>query len=259
MSRTSDLATSPAATPLEVLGTDEVHVWLVDPDAIADPTLLARYAELLNPEEVARRDRFRFDKLKHDFVVARALVRTTLSRYLAARPQDWQFAANSYGRPEISQPTTAGRLRFNLSHTRGLAAVAVTWDRDLGVDVESIDRRNSTLQIARRFFAPAEVDELMSFPRGEQGWRFFDYWTLKESYIKARGMGLAIPLDQFAFCTQARPHVTIAFTPPLEDDPAAWQFFQDSPSPRHRLALGIRHSAHERLRVTTRWTTPLAD
>ncbi|MBL8830538.1 MAG: 4'-phosphopantetheinyl transferase superfamily protein [Planctomycetaceae bacterium] len=259
MSRPSDPALSSPAQPVEPLAGDEVHIWLVDPDAITDPALLARYAELLNPEEVARRDRYRFDKLKHDFLVARALVRTTLSRYAAVRPAAWQFEANQYGRPEIHSPAIGGRLRFNLSHTRGLAAVAVTWDRDLGVDVESIDRRNSTLQIARRFFAPAEVDELMSFPRGEQGRRFFDYWTLKESYIKARGMGLALPLDQFAFCTQARPHVTIAFTPPLEDDPAAWQFFQDTPSPRHRLALGIRHPAHDRLRVTTRWTTPLVD
>jgi 4'-phosphopantetheinyl transferase len=245
------------ASPLEPLGPDEVHVWLVDPDTIDDPTLLARYAELLNAEESARRERFRFEKLRHDFLVARALVRATLSRYAAVQPANWQFAANSYGRPDIAEPSAYTRLRFNLSHTRGLAACAVTWDRDLGVDVESIDRRNATEQIAHRYFAPAEVAELSSFPHAEQGHKFFDYWTLKESYIKARGMGLAIPLDQFAFCTLAKPHVTITFTPPLEDDPASWQFFQASPSPRHRLALGVRHPHDDRLRVQMRWTTPL--
>lgn len=248
----------PTNSAVESLGPDEVHVWLTDPDQITDPALLKRYAGLMDSEESQRQQRFRLEKLRHDFLVARALVRTTLSRYANAAPEAWQFQSNAYGRPEILRPPLPSNLRFNLSHTRSLAACAVAWNCELGVDVEAIDRRNSGMQIAQRFFAPAEVDELISFPPADQPTRFFDYWTLKESYIKARGMGLAIPLDQFSFCLRGGSGATITFSPPLVDAPDHWQFFQASPTPRHRLALAVRRPRRDPLKVAIRWVVPPA-
>ena len=254
MSRSSEIPSSDAAA-VEPLGPDDVHIWLIQPESVTDADVLSRCHQLLCAEEEERRLRYRFESLRHDFVVARALVRTTLSRYVGLSPADWRFVANDYGRPEIESPETARSLRFNLSHTRGLAACAVAWVDDLGVDVEAMDRQNSGIPIARRFFSTSEVDELMSFAESDQSRRFFDYWTLKESYIKARGMGLAIPLDQFSFCIREAEVPSISFTPPLEDDPAHWQFVQSFPTERHRMALALERPRQRTMNVSGRWAT----
>ena len=83
---------------------DEVHVWYVLSDRLTDPALLARHATLLTPEEAARGQRFMLAKDRHQHRIARALVRTTLSRYADVRPEAWSFTTNRYGRPEIAAP-----------------------------------------------------------------------------------------------------------------------------------------------------------
>jgi len=167
-------------------------------------------------------------------------VRTMLSRYASVRPAGWSFIANVHGRPEIlDRPKGVPDLRFNLSHTEGLIACAVTIGREVGVDVEHVGRR-LTHDVAGRFFAPREVDDLKALPDDQQHLAFFDYWTLKEAYIKARGFGLALPLADFAFKLSPPAPPQIAFEPSLDDDPATWQFFQDWPTPQHRLGLAVR-------------------
>ncbi len=232
-----------------------VHVWLVAPEQITDPRLLDQYGQLLNQEEQSRRARFKFARHRHEFLVSRALVRTTLSRYVPAPPKSWEFATNSYGRPEIVAPLGPRTLRFNLSHTRGLAAVAVCWEHDLGVDVETTERSNATTAIARRFFSPAEVADLEQLALDEQRRTFFHYWTLKEAYIKARGMGLAIPLEHFSFKLSAHEPVRISFAAALQDDPCQWQFEQFSPTPQHRLAIALRRTGVD-WPIQIRWCVP---
>jgi 4'-phosphopantetheinyl transferase len=134
----------------------------------------------------------------------------------------------------------------------------VTWERDLGVDVEWTARMTGGVHLARRYFSSAEVAELESVEESRQRDRFFDYWTLKEAYIKACGKGLAIPLGQFSFCLADPKRTTIAFGPKLADDPAAWQFAQWSPSPEHRMSVAVRRGATRDLRMRVRATTPIA-
>src|SRR5215471_9803278 len=188
---------------------DEVHVWYVFSDRVTDPELLARFEALMSPEEKARRDRYMQAKDRHQHVIARAVVRTTLSRYAEVPPEAWTFAPNSYGRPEISGPIETG-LRFNLSHARGMVVCAVGWNREIGVDVEDVERPGEYVHLAERFFAASEAAHVASLPANQQSDAFFDYWTLKESYIKARGMGLALPLGDFAF--RLEEPVTISFS-----------------------------------------------
>ncbi len=116
-------------------------------------------------------------------------------------------------------PPACPDLRFNISHTDGLIACAVTIGREVGVDVEHVGRR-LTHDVAGRFFAPREVADLRALPDDEQQRVFFDYWTLKEAYIKARGFGLALPLGDFAFKLNPPDAPAITFEPALEDDPA---------------------------------------
>src|SRR5690606_33310169 len=101
--------------------------------------------------------------------------------------------------PDLAPGQTDVPLVFNLSHTDGLIACAVSRGREVGVDVEWLDRRGGDIDVADRFFSRYEVQALYAQPPERRRDRFFRYWTLKESYIKARGMGLALPLDRFSF------------------------------------------------------------
>ena len=225
-------------TPLPI---DEVHVWVSRDDA-ADETRLREYRELLTDDEAARCDRFYRQGDRVRFLMARAMVRTMLSRYVPVDPAAWRFRIQDHGRPEVAElPPGAPDLRFNISHTEGLVACAVTVGRDVGVDVEFINR-TLTYDVADRFFSPQEVADLRALPEDEQPVVFFDYWTLKEAYIKARGLGLALPLGQFTFHRLPGCAPVISFAPELHDDPATWQFAQFWPTREHRMAVAVRRA-----------------
>ena len=227
----------------------EVHVWYCWTAQCLQRGLADYYRSLLSAEERARLLRFHFEYLQHEYLVTRALCRITLSRYVQRHPADWRFRVNAYGRPEIDMPEGCAPLRFNLSNARSLVACAVTRSADAGVDVEETDRQGETVTIADHFFSPAEVTALRAQPPERQRQRFFEYWTLKESYIKARGMGLSIPLEQFSF--ELDQGIRIRFDPALDDDPDIWQFELHQPSMQHQLAIGVRcggqpHAIHVR-------------
>lgn len=225
---------------MDVLPFNAVHVDLLYTTNAAALANLDLYRTFMSKDEHERMARFVFDKDRRAFLLTRALVRTTLSRYAAIAPPDWRFITNVHGRPEIlDRPAGVPDLRFNISHTNGLIACAVTIGREIGVDVEHVGR-HLTHDVAGRHFAPREVEDLRALPEDEQQRVFFDYWTLKESYIKAKGLGLALPLGDFAFKLAPPQPPSISFEPALEDDPATWQFLQDWPSPSHRLALAVR-------------------
>jgi 4'-phosphopantetheinyl transferase len=227
------------------LAAAEVHVWTAVPDQVSDPAARARCEAVLSPGERDRMQRFHFERDRHIYLVAHALVRTALSRYATCAPAAWTFTVNQYGRPDIAPGICELPLRFNLSHTRGLVAVAIALERDLGVDVEHMYPRSFDLGVGEHFFAPAEVAALTALPAEAQRDRFFAYWTLKEAYIKARGMGLALPLDQFAFDLDRWDEIVLTVDPRLEDDGRAWWFHQRHVGPEHRLAVALRRAPGE--------------
>lgn len=218
------------------LGPADVHVWVARTTGLDDAGRAARLA-LLDEGERARHARFRFERNRDEFLVAHALVRTALSRHDPRPPAAWRFEVGSHGRPE---PLDAGDLRFNLTHTDGLAAVAITRGRDVGVDAERVAREVEP-ELAERHFAPAELAALRGLTGPAWRARFFDLWTLKESYIKGRGLGLALDLRRFAFrlAPPAPPEVDI--DPALEDRGDAWTFWLLDAGPEHRVAVAARH------------------
>ena len=220
---------------------DTVDVWTVRQNAPAVQARLAEYTTVLTDDERDRTRRFAQDDDRARFVIGRALARTMLSRFAAVAPREWAIEIDERGRPELgARPPGAPDLRFNLSHTPGLIACAVTIGREIGVDVEFIGRRLLHDTIPERFFSTREVADLRALPVAEQAAAFFDYWTLKESYIKARGLGLALPLGQFTFHRHSDRGPTIEFAPELHDDPASWQFAQFWPTADHRMAVAVR-------------------
>jgi len=238
---------------------DEVHLWVVEPEAVTEPRLLAAYLALLGTDERERHQRFRFEKHRHQFLVSHALVRVTLSRYAPVPAQDWRFSTNAYGRPEVLAREGLPPLRFNLSHTDGMAVCAVALGVDVGADVEHSARPGQTVELAESFFAPPEVRALRALPAERQRERFFDYWTLKESYIKARGAGLSLPLDQFAFHLEPGRPPGISFDPRMEDSPEAWQFVQVRLGAEHPAAVAVRRARGLPLTVRCQRTVPLGD
>ena len=236
------------------LTADDVHVWHVVPERTSDPELIRRYDALMSPDERARRARFVFPADQHVYLVARALVRTTLSQYADVEPQAWTFQAGPYGRPEIVRPAGVPPLRFSLSHTAGLVAIAVALQMDVGIDVEGITRwppraenaRASGLDIARHYFAPSEADALEALPPERQGRAFLEYWTLKEAYIKATGLGLSMPLKSFAFELTDPPAIRFDAA---TGDSGEWHFLRLALTAQHVSALAVKSARRPSLNV----------
>lgn len=205
---------------------------------------------LLDAAERARLARLRHPVRRREFVVARALVRTMLSRAAAVPPDAWRFDAGPHGRPEIAAPAAAPRLRFNVSHTREVVGCAVTLACDVGLDLEDVRRPRRVLALAGRHFAPAEVAMLRALDEPARTARFFDVWTLKEAYLKARGLGLRLPLHRFAFDVGDDGTVRATFDAALGDDPAGWHFALRTTAPAHRLALAVRRAGDAPLALT---------
>lgn len=231
----------------------ETHLWWALPDRIQDPELLERQLATLSDEERERQRRFVFERDRKRFLVSHALVRHALSRYAPVAPGDWQFELNPYGRPSIREPAAWRSLQFNLSHTEGRAVVAVAWEMEIGVDVESTTRERDFGEIAERFFSPLEIAQLKSRPEA-----FFDFWTLKEAYIKARGMGLSIPLDSFSIVLENPEQPRILFHEGCPDSAARWRFALRQ-GDGYRVAVAAAAGETGRLEIIERETVPLAE
>lgn len=158
-----------------------------------DAVRLDRLNATLSPEERERAARFHFPLHRQHFIACRGMLREILSGYLEMAPAEVRFSYNSYGKPA----TEGSTVRFNVSHSGGWALFAVTEAREVGIDIERIDPRAAQDQIPERFFSPWEVAQLRSLPATQQTDAFFRCWTRKEAYIKARGLGLSLPLNSF--------------------------------------------------------------
>lgn len=181
--------------PRPALPGDEVHVWGARLDA--PPAVVRRLLLTLAPDERGRAGRFHFKRDGDRFVVARGLLRAVLGGYLNVGPEALRFEYGARGKPSLAAEHDADGLRFNLSHSGGVALFAVARGREVGVDVERVSPRVECENIAGRFFSPREVAGLLALPPPRREAAFFDCWTRKEAYIKARGEGLSLPLDAF--------------------------------------------------------------
>ena len=219
-----------------------IEIRWIEVDGISDkdwPNLRS----MLSDEERARADRFHFDHDRAVYVAGHALVRAMLSAVVSKAQETGGFTGNDFGKPEAIMPTGSPKLRVNLSHTRGMAAVALGLDLDLGIDVETRKRTLLTLDLADRYFAPAEVALLKRLPASELNEALFSLWTLKEAFIKAVGKGLSIPLDSFAFNLDPE-----AFS--LDDgNPEEWFFMRLKPVQDYAMAVALRHPEPASVRV----------
>ncbi|MEX2365846.1 MAG: 4'-phosphopantetheinyl transferase superfamily protein [Pseudohongiellaceae bacterium] len=219
------------------LNKKEIHLWLTSEQEVPAGELTDRYQALLNEEEQRRYRRFVFEEHRHRFLVTRALVRSVLGQYkYTDSAENISFEHNGHGKPRLRNAGTG--LHFNVSHARGLIALAVVLEYEIGVDVESVIRKTDIDKLAERYFSPQEFRSMEDFNAKQRNERFFDLWTLKESYIKACGQGLTIPLEEFSFSFEGKA-IHIAFSPQRNDNPGRWSFWLLNPGGDYRLALAV--------------------
>ena len=171
----------------------EVQLWIVRLEALE--STFARALSWLSGDEADRAARFRFEKHRRVFVLGRAVLRVLAANYLRMAPADVSFTYGPKGKPALAGAPCP--LDFNVSNSGDLAAYAFTLNCEIGVDVEHRRRMADIEAIAERFFAPAEVAELMNLAESDRYEGFFNCWTRKEAYIKAVGEGLSVPLNSF--------------------------------------------------------------
>jgi 4'-phosphopantetheinyl transferase len=215
-----------------------VKLWWTHPARFREtPEALA----LLTDEERAQHARFIPPRKRHEYLVTRVLAKTVLGQVLGLAPTDVHFTQNQWGRPEI------GGVHFNLTHTDGLVALLVSQEHEVGCDTELISRAPKLLELGPNVFAPKELSELAAMDASERPLRAVTLWTLKESYIKARGMGLALALDGFAF-RFSEAGVRLEVEPALNDDGSLWQFQTVTHGP-HLISTAIRSSEPVRVEL----------
>ena len=184
-------------TGIEVtaLRQNEVHVWIASLDRRQSE--LSFFQSILAQDEIGRADRFHFQKDRERFVAGRGLLRMILSSYLGVPPREIIFTYGSHGKPGLKRQDGQPAVEFNLAHSAGKAIYAMTKDRSVGVDIESIQTAFPVEDVARNFFSSTELSAFRALPITLRTEAFFKCWTRKEAFIKALGDGLSCPLSDF--------------------------------------------------------------
>jgi 4'-phosphopantetheinyl transferase len=221
---------------MNLLASDVVETWYLPVDKPSRHPW-AQYADLLCPEERDRAARFVRLRDLQNYTAAHALLRVMLSNFAEVPPRRWRFRLGPQGRPEIEAGFSALPLRFSLSHTDGLVAATVTLHRDVGLDVEALCRPVDDMDGIIRFFAAEESAFMNHYAWGRRRRAFFEIWTMKEAFVKATGLGLSLPLDQFVVSLE--PYRLLS-APSEWGPPDAWQFRVLQPSPAHQMAIVAR-------------------
>jgi 4'-phosphopantetheinyl transferase len=208
----------------------EICVWRASLDC--EPAALRRFEAELTPDEKSRAARFRIARDRDHFIAARGILRELLGGYLHRFPADLEFDYGPSGKPALRTGGPSSPLRFNLSHSHGLAVYAFALGREVGIDLESIRPDFAGDDIAGRYFSTRELNELRALPSELRPEGFFLCWTRKEAYVKARGEGLQIPLESFSVSlTPGQPEV-------LESaDSSRWSLRSFQPAPRYVAAV----------------------
>jgi 4'-phosphopantetheinyl transferase len=223
-----------------------LNLWYTRPEDISAQTIAEDSERILSEEELLRSKTFRFERHRREYLATRLLVRNALSYYHPLPPHAWKFQTNPYGKP-ATDPDCG--LRFNLSNCTELVVCLIAKDVELGVDIEPLDRAPDIVKLASDVFSPRELAQLEDLSDPERPARALSLWTLKESYIKARGLGLSLPLKHFSFVYDKSNKFHLEIDRVLDDDdPARWQFRLFNLA-EHRVALAVESKIDPRLQI----------
>jgi|SRR5882724_8323061 len=214
---------------------EEVHVWratLAWPDAAA-----RRLEQCLSADERDKMQRFRFEKDRRRYLIGRGVLRTLLGRYLDLAPQDLRFETAAAGKPHLASGQR--RLQFNLAHSGEYVLIAIAEGRTVGIDVEEIRDDFDAGELAAHFFSPGEQRDLETLTGRTRIEAFFECWTRKEAYVKARGEGLSLPLEQFDVSLRPGEPARLIATRPDPAEARRWQLSGLDVADGYKAALAV--------------------
>jgi 4'-phosphopantetheinyl transferase len=220
-------------------------LWYAYPDDLLAEEAIDACAPLLSEDERVRWRSFRFHRHSCEYLATRVLIRTALSNSLSAAPQAWRFSRNAYGKPRVDPERG---LHFSLSNSLGLVACLIAQGTEVGLDAEPYERSKEIAELASKVFSPRELAQLEVLRDPEKLDRALSLWTLKEAYIKARGMGLSLPLQKFSFVFGGVEGIRLELDECLGDEAGRWRFcLLDHVG--HRLALMAEHATAPALQL----------
>jgi 4'-phosphopantetheinyl transferase len=218
---------------------DEIHVWRA---ALNQPAVaIDRLCSFLTSDELDRMKRYSSSTTRVRFAVGRGVLRAILSRYIRMSPEQIHFSYGFYGKPFLAMPQQeeAQSLDFNLSHSSDLALIAVAHSRKVGVDVERLQPELAYERLARRFFTPSEQRVIFAKPSGLQLYAFYQIWTRKEAFLKAKGEGLSQPMEEFEVDLLSEQGVNIVGRNHLHNLIEGWSLLPLTPGPSYVAALAV--------------------
>jgi 4'-phosphopantetheinyl transferase len=215
----------------------EVHVWRAS--LVAPGFAIQDLQRFLAGDEVARAAQFHFEKDRNHWIVARGILRILLSRYANTAPGQLRFSSNACGKPFLVFPALSPQLQFNVSHSQDLALYAFTYNRQVGIDVEYKRADVNYEALAKVSFSPIEHARLHSLPYDQKQEAFFNCWTRKEAYIKAKGKGFSIPPDQFDVSFLPGEPAALLQNPEDPREIAQWSLRELTPGMGYAGALAV--------------------
>ena len=235
----------------------EVHLWHCKQADFSLQELKRQCLPWLTDAERLRFQRFYFDRHRKQLLLGRFLIRSVLSQYLKEfAPPQWRFVQNDHGKPALDPAQNARGLYFNLSHSGDRLVLAISKLETIGVDIESSDKPRRVARIAQRFFSRQEVADLLVLNESRRLHRFYQLWTLKEAYIKACGLGLAIPLRQFSYAFPTAGQIDITFDKSRQDDATRWQVWQFDVPGNYQLSLAVKSDSGDQVCSISSWNLP---
>ena len=231
----------------------EAHIWFAIPNFIKNSREITRLLSLLSVEEINKHNRFHFAEDRHLYLVSHALVRNVLAKYLEKQPADLKFHYTEHGKPEVWLSKNDPIIRFNLSHTPGLAACIVTINDDCGIDAEAIVNKTASLDVAHLMFSDGEFEHLKSLNGRRYLEEFFTRWTLREAYVKALGQGIDYPTNKLLFNIINDGEIDVSFQGEHGDTCQYWQFQVMRPTPDHIVTTAIKGKNKKQKRIISSW------
>jgi len=202
------------------IGVDSIHLWDI---ALDDTThSLEDYRSILSDQERERANRFSFPELKRRYIIAHACLREILAGYIDVEPRSVAFTTNAYEKPSLVEHPGKPDIHFNLSHSLDIAVIGIVKNRRIGVDVEWVKSRKDHMKIAERYFSPGEIAALKRIKNEQTVQAFIQLWAGKEAFIKARGDGMSLPLNQFSLERLIEHPGKISCKVELPGDTTAW-------------------------------------
>ena len=220
-----------------VLAENEVHIWRasLQPEQV----VLSRLQQFLAPDEIRKASRFYFEKDRQRFIIARGVLRNIVSRYLNIPPNAVSFTYNVHGKPSLAFAFHEHYLHFNLSHSQDVACYAFTYARHVGIDVEFMRSDIHYEELARHSFSAHEQATLATLPSNLKRQAFFNCWTRKEAYIKAKGRGLSLPLDLFDVSLRPDEPAILLANREEPQEQTCWTLQEFLPAPDYAGAIAV--------------------